>query len=101
MLISFISYSVRLLKPNRCDQSDALWKSISDILWKIGDKKKAVIALPQEKAYVPHSIAYFQDSVTEKVINQSVLGFLFLNFFIFICFQLKRLLLVFSSLCFI
>ncbi|XP_065214748.1 inactive ubiquitin carboxyl-terminal hydrolase MINDY-4B-like isoform X2 [Planococcus citri] len=56
-----------LLKPNKCDQTDALWKALSDILWKIGEKKKAVIALPQEKAYVPHSIAYFQDSVTEKL----------------------------------
>ena len=55
------------MKPDKAAQTEALWRAISDILWKIGDKKKVVVTLPQEIAYVSHSIAYFQDSITEKV----------------------------------
>lgn len=57
----------RLLRPSKDEQTEALWRAISDILWKIGERKKAVVALPQERSYVAHSIAYFQDSITEKV----------------------------------
>ena len=64
----------RLMKPDKGAQTEALWRAISDILWKIGDKKKVIVALPQETAYVSHSVAYFQDSVTEKVCMEAYTG---------------------------
>lgn len=63
----FSSPDIRLMKPDKAAQTEALWRAISDILWKIGDKKKVIVTLPQETTYVSHSIAYFQDSITEKV----------------------------------
>lgn len=46
---------------------EALVLAISDVLWRVGEKTKATVCLPQEKVYVQHSLNYFQDSVTEKV----------------------------------
>ncbi|XP_018910116.1 inactive ubiquitin carboxyl-terminal hydrolase MINDY-4B isoform X2 [Bemisia tabaci] len=56
-----------LLRPSRGKQLEALWLAISDILWRIGEKTKAVVCLPQDQPYVSHSLNYFQDSVTEKL----------------------------------
>lgn len=55
------------MKPSKQQQLEALCKSITDILWKIGENEKAIVCLPQEKSYVPHSLNYFQDNITEKV----------------------------------
>jgi len=55
------------MKPSTHQQLDALCKSITEILWKIGDNEKVIVCLPQEKSYVAHSLNYFQDNVTEKV----------------------------------
>jgi len=55
------------MKPSKQQQLDALCKSITEILWKIGDNEKVIVCLPQEKSYVAHSLNYFQDNVTEKV----------------------------------
>lgn len=57
----------RCLKPSKQQQLDALCKSFTEILWKIGENEKVIVSLPQEKSYVPHSLNYFQDNITEKV----------------------------------
>ncbi|XP_025196334.1 inactive ubiquitin carboxyl-terminal hydrolase MINDY-4B isoform X1 [Melanaphis sacchari] len=56
-----------IMRPSKQQQLDALCKSITEILWKIGENEKVVVCLPQEKSYVPHSLNYFQDNVTEKL----------------------------------
>uniref|UniRef100_A0A8D8F3Z6 Ubiquitin carboxyl-terminal hydrolase MINDY n=1 Tax=Culex pipiens TaxID=7175 RepID=A0A8D8F3Z6_CULPI len=56
-----------LLKPTEAEQAQALYLAISDILWNIGEKTKALIVLPGENSLIPHSHAYFQDNVTEKL----------------------------------
>lgn len=58
---------IRCMKPSKQQQLDALCKSITEILWKIGENEKVIVCLPQEKSYVSHSLNYFQDNVTEKV----------------------------------
>lgn len=62
-----ILFHIRCLKPSKQQQLDALCKSLTEILWKIGENEKVIICLPQEKSYVPHSLNYFQDNITEKV----------------------------------
>lgn len=42
--------------------------AMAEILWKIGEQTRAYVLLPQENIYIQHSVSYFQDSVTEKVI---------------------------------
>lgn len=56
-----------LLKPTEAEQAQALYLAISDILWNIGEKTKAIFALPGEASHIPHSHVYFQDNVTEKL----------------------------------
>lgn len=58
----------QLLKPTESDQSEALWNAMSEIIWEIGEKTKAVIVLPGDVPHIPHSHKYFQDTVTEKVL---------------------------------
>jgi len=55
------------MKPSKQQQLEALCKTLTEILWKIGENNKVIICLPQEKSYVPHSLNYFQDNVTERV----------------------------------
>ncbi|XP_065091249.1 inactive ubiquitin carboxyl-terminal hydrolase MINDY-4B isoform X2 [Ochlerotatus camptorhynchus] len=56
-----------LLKPTEAEAAQALYLAISDILWNIGEKTKAIIALPGEASHISHSHVYFQDNVTEKL----------------------------------
>lgn len=61
-----------LLRPSRARQYEALWAVLSATLWKVAsteDTPRVIVAVPQDKAHVPHSQAYFQDGVTEKVIH--------------------------------
>jgi ubiquitin carboxyl-terminal hydrolase MINDY-3/4 len=45
----------------------ALWNSISEILWNVGEKTKVNVCLPGDVPHISHSHAYFQDNVTEKL----------------------------------
>ncbi|XP_077283192.1 inactive ubiquitin carboxyl-terminal hydrolase MINDY-4B, partial [Arctopsyche grandis] len=56
-----------LLHPDEKRQQEALCVAISEILWKAGEQKKCVVALPQDTVYVQHSHSYYQDSITEKL----------------------------------
>ncbi|XP_055377173.1 inactive ubiquitin carboxyl-terminal hydrolase MINDY-4B [Condylostylus longicornis] len=56
-----------VLKPNEAQQTEALVSSLTEILNLIADKNKVYVVLPSEESYIPHSITYFQDSVTEKL----------------------------------
>lgn len=57
----------KLLKPTESEQIMALWNSISEILWNVGEKTKTIVCLPGDVPHISHSHAYFQDNVTEKV----------------------------------
>lgn len=56
----------KLLKPTESEQTMALWNSISEILWNVGEKTKTIVCLPGDVPHISHSHAYFQDNVTEK-----------------------------------
>ena len=64
----------KLLKPTESDQICALWNSISEILWNVGEKQKAFVCLPGDMPHISHSHHYFQDNVTEKVRKEFSLG---------------------------
>ncbi|XP_055606143.1 inactive ubiquitin carboxyl-terminal hydrolase MINDY-4B [Uranotaenia lowii] len=56
-----------MLKPTEAQQLQALYLAMSEILWTIGEKIKAIVALPGENSLIQHCPAYFQDNVTEKL----------------------------------
>lgn len=60
-----------MLKPNESQQNEALLAAMSEILWNIGEKLKATVALPGDVPLIAHSHTYFQDSVTERVNRHS------------------------------
>ncbi|KAJ8871092.1 hypothetical protein PR048_027396 [Dryococelus australis] len=62
-----VECACRLLKPSRSRQLEALWTSLSDILWRVGEKSCSKVCLPQDEPHVPHSHKYFQDGLTEKL----------------------------------
>lgn len=56
------------MKADDQRQTEALCLAISEVIWRTGEMKKCVVALPQDSAvYVQHSHTYYQDTVTEKV----------------------------------
>jgi hypothetical protein len=55
-----------MLKPSRTRQIEAMWTAIADILWRIGEKNKCLVVLPQDLVHVPQSHKYLQDGITEK-----------------------------------
>ncbi|KAG5673434.1 hypothetical protein PVAND_003482 [Polypedilum vanderplanki] len=57
----------KLLKPTDLEQVTALWNSISEILWNVGEKQKTIVCLPGEIQHISHSHQYFQDNITEKL----------------------------------
>jgi len=84
----------KLLKPSESEQICALWTCMSEIIWNIGEKKKAVVCLPcdskinfnhlfsltiiknfvsqkysGQQQSISHTNQYFQDNITEKVMN--------------------------------
>lgn len=69
-ILNFITIQVpleKLLKPNENEQIMALWNSIAEILWNVGEKQKVFVCLPGDVPHISHSHAYFQDNVTEKL----------------------------------
>lgn len=63
----------KLLKPTDSEQVMALWNSVSEILWNVGEKTKTIVCLPGDVPHISHSHAYFQDNVTEKVSRQNTI----------------------------
>ncbi|XP_046669045.1 inactive ubiquitin carboxyl-terminal hydrolase MINDY-4B-like isoform X3 [Homalodisca vitripennis] len=55
------------LKPDGARQLEVLVKAMGEILWRIGEKSKVIMCLPQDLILVPHSVNFFQDSLTEKL----------------------------------
>ncbi|KAF6204110.1 hypothetical protein GE061_002450 [Apolygus lucorum] len=47
--------------------SEAVIHGICKILWRVGEKKKVTLCLPQEKVYLHQSLDYFQDGITERL----------------------------------
>lgn len=56
-----------MLKPTECEQQQALWTAISEILWNIGERQKVIVGMPGDIPHLQHTNAYFQDGVTEKI----------------------------------
>lgn len=57
----------QMLKPTESEQTLALWNSLSEMLWNVGEKTKSTVVLPGDVPHIAHSHTYFQDNVTEKV----------------------------------
>lgn len=55
------------MKPTEADQTLALWNSIAEILWNVGEKTKTIVCLPGDVPHISHSHQYFQDNITEKL----------------------------------
>lgn len=67
--IMFCLFSSRaLLKTTNTQLVDAAINAICKILWRVGEKKKVILCLPQENVYLHQSLDYFQDGITERVL---------------------------------
>ena len=61
-----------VLKPNEMTQRDALCGAIVEILWKAGERKSAVLVLPDVNPVLEPSVRLSADDLTEKVLRQNV-----------------------------
>ena len=56
-----------LLRPNEITQRETLSASIAELLWKVGDKKRAILAVPENNPVFEASVRFSMDGVTEKL----------------------------------
>ncbi|XP_047490962.1 inactive ubiquitin carboxyl-terminal hydrolase MINDY-4B-like [Penaeus chinensis] len=56
-----------LLKASAKSQEDCLVGALSDILWKVGDRQRAVLCLTQDEVHVNDSQLYRGDGCTERI----------------------------------
>ncbi|XP_073985017.1 inactive ubiquitin carboxyl-terminal hydrolase MINDY-4B isoform X3 [Rhodnius prolixus] len=56
-----------LSKTTNTQLVDAAINAICKILWRVGEKKKVILCLPQENVYLHQSLDYFQDGITERI----------------------------------
>jgi hypothetical protein len=79
-----------MLKPSRTRQIEALWTAIADILWRIGEKTKCSVVLPQDVVHIPQSQKYLQDGITEKARASYSLLNIFCNYNISLIIQTSQ-----------
>ncbi|XP_069943597.1 inactive ubiquitin carboxyl-terminal hydrolase MINDY-4B-like isoform X2 [Cherax quadricarinatus] len=60
---------LRLLRTTRKAQIDSLVGALSDILWKAGERKHAVLCLTQEEIFVSNHPSFMEDGCTEKIVT--------------------------------
>ena len=56
-----------MLRPNEITQREVLSAAIADVLWLVGDKKRAILAVPEANPVFEASVRFGMDGVTEKV----------------------------------
>ncbi|XP_045615562.1 inactive ubiquitin carboxyl-terminal hydrolase MINDY-4B-like [Procambarus clarkii] len=59
---------IRLLRTTKKAQVDALVGALSDILWKAGERKHAVLCLTRDEVHVSDDPCYMEDGCTEKIV---------------------------------
>ncbi|KAK6644532.1 hypothetical protein RUM43_000799 [Polyplax serrata] len=67
-----------LLKPNKRQQTEALWSALSTIIWMVGEKKNCCVCLPRDSSSPQNTSAYFADGVTEFFLQEPGPGALLL-----------------------
>ena len=74
MNLNCIIHNIRslLLRPNEITQRETLSASIAELLWKVGDKKRAILAVPENNPVFEASVRFSMDGVTEKVFRFSI-----------------------------
>ena len=55
------------MRPNEITQREILSAAIADLLWKVGDKRQAILAIPGPSPVFEPSVRFGIDGVTEKL----------------------------------
>ena len=55
------------MRPNEITQREILSAAIAELLWKVGGKKQAILAVPETNPVFEASVRFSMDGVTEKV----------------------------------
>ena len=62
-----IYFRNQLLRPNEITQREILSAAIAELLWKVGGKKQAILAVPETNPVFEASVRFSMDGVTEKL----------------------------------
>ena len=55
------------MRPNEITQREILSAAIAELLWKVGGKKQAILAVPETNPVFEASVRFSMDGVTEKL----------------------------------
>ena len=64
---NFLFSRKSLLEPTDTVQKDSLCSAMTEILWKVGDRSRAVIVIPCLEVVIDPPLTFTFDGVTEKV----------------------------------
>ena len=56
-----------MLRPNEITQRETLAAAISELLWKVGEGRRAILAIPEANPVFEASVRFSMDGLTEKV----------------------------------
>ena len=56
-----------MLRPSEITQRETLAASIAELLWKVGEGRRAVLAIPEANPVFEASVRFSMDGLTEKV----------------------------------
>ena len=79
-----------MLRPSEITQRETLAAAIAELLWKVGEGRRAILAIPEANPVFEASVRFSMDGLTEKVTELENRGcvvstFLFFQLHLFEC----------------
>ena len=56
-----------MLRPSEITQRETLAAAIAELLWKVGEGRRAILAIPEANPVFEASVRFSMDGLTEKV----------------------------------
>ena len=70
-----------MLRPSEMTQRETLAAAIAELLWKVGEGRRAILAIPEANPVFEASVRFSMDGLTEKVtaleIRRSIINLIF------------------------
>ena len=70
-----------MLRPSEMTQRETLAAAIAELLWKVGEGRRAILAIPEANPVFEASVRFSMDGLTEKVtaleIRRSIINLMF------------------------
>ena len=67
LITMFFVTRATMLRPSEITQRETLAAAIAELLWKVGEGRRAILAIPEANPVFEASVRFSMDGLTEKV----------------------------------